>query len=193
MFETGFPSKMILHREREVPTLTITPLLHFYKKNYSWLGLYITTSVVNDTGNRYTIRRYLLQIKHDLLQGFLEYYCNFRNPWFVAIFGNIYQPHFISLGGKNEFPLFLEQLVSIHKCIGSDIIFYETLKYYFLQGSNKMKMRLSNPQIYSRSLRCNTARGSNTGLVTLMYKSSMSVLFTNDPSANKRKNTCWRS
>ena len=48
-------------------------------------------------------------------------------------------------------------------------------------------------EIYSRLSRSNTARGSFTGLVTLgpnRYKASKSVLFTNDPSIDKRKNTC---
>ena len=49
---------------------------------------------------------------------------------------------------------------------------------------------------YSRLSRSYTARGSCNSLVTvgpLKYKVSKSLLFTKDPSVDKRKNTCWRS
>ena len=42
-------------------------------------------------------------------------------------------------------------------------------------------------------MRLSTARGSCSSLVTvgsLRYKACKSVEFTNDPSVNKRKNTC---
>ena len=54
-------------------------------------------------------------------------------------------------------------------------------------------MELFNGLIYSWFSRSNTARGSSTCPVTVgptKVKASKSLLFTKDPSVNKRKNTC---